>query len=154
MRNETINVNVNALKDIMKEKGYSSRRLAEECGLGHSTIDKYIKAEEFPVPVAKLITLILGCKEDDIRKRPLPSASAIIKDAMINEEVIQLRKEVEALRLDLQNMAKLLLQINKTTQESKAQEELNAEQLSAIFTKSTDINSNVNKIYGKITHKY
>jgi len=144
----------NALKQIMNEKGFTNRKLADACGLGHSTIDKYLHQENAPAHVVRLITLVLGCTEEDLERKPMQSASSIINDAIRSDEIDGLKREISALRTDLQNMAKMLIQINKTANETKAQAELNAEQLTATFNKQTETASNVAKIYGKINHKY
>ena len=153
MKNE-YTLDENKVRALLKEKGLNQKQFAKLCGINESTFANYVNGRRTaPKANVNAICFTLGCTPEDIEKKDV-TASSIITNAMNDEAMASLKREIEGLRLDLQNMAKMLLQINKTVNETKGQAELNAEELKAIFNKQTDCASNVAKIYGKVNHKF
>ena len=64
---ELIDIFADNLRDVMDEQGFSQRALANESGINHSTISRYLKKERMPsVPSVINLSLALDCDIDDL----------------------------------------------------------------------------------------
>lgn len=150
-------MNKELIEKLAKDKFGSVRKLASAMDIPTTSMqNKLIGKSKFTK--AELIALcsLLDVTEDEIKEIPkssstetVPSASSIIQTEEIKAEIKALDDEIRALRNDLSTMAKMLIEINKTTHETSAQANLNADELTSIFSKVGEINGNVTKIYAR-----
>lgn len=145
------------LKEIYTKNGITQKQLAESCGLGMSTLQRYIQYDEAPVTVVKLICLTLGIEESELdfkqeaKKTPsdvLNESKTMDEIAKLSNEFVKLNKRLDSMENDLHTMVRAIIECTKTSNEAKAQVDLNREQIEAVFNKCTDISSNVAKCYG------
>lgn len=142
------------LRDIIKSKGYTLTQFADMSGLHQPDVSRYLNGQRVPsMATINSMCFVLGIGVDDIKQKE-ETASSVIVGAETSEALESLKKEVASLKSDLSMMAKMLIQINKTLNEAKAQSELNKEEITATYNKAVDISSNVAKIYGKLVKKY
>ena len=64
---EFINIFGDNLRDIMEERGFSQRALANESGISHVTISRYLNKERMPTSKSLVnLSLALDCDIDDL----------------------------------------------------------------------------------------
>ena len=64
---EFINIFGDNLRDIMEERGFSQRALANESGISNVTISRFIKKERMPSAKSLVnLSLALDCDIDDL----------------------------------------------------------------------------------------
>lgn len=152
-----IEINGAELNERIKSKFGNQKAFAEATGLAKTTLNDYC-SEKYMPPLTnlKLMCLMLGCNEDDLKKKPVvpkETATSILVNAETQQMVDELLKEIHAFRNEMATLSKFVVDINKKVNEVHAQEQLNAEDMKAIHSKMAEINGNLTKIYAK-TRKY
>lgn len=149
-----LQIDTKKLTEAMKAKGLKQKDLAEATGLDYTTINKYITGASHPSKVSlNAICFALGIAPKDLeleKPKPVSAVDAAIASSQNSEEIKALNEKVDRLQDDLGKLATILLSVQKVGNETKAQAELNQEQIAAVFNKFTEINSTVSKIYAKI----
>jgi len=151
-------LNTELCKEKIRAKYNNQREFASALGIGVTQLSEYVTGKRMPEkPLFKLMAMLLEVSEDDLKEAPkmpvntiqsaVPSATSLIQIDELKGQITSLQDEMRALRNDLSMTAKMLIEINKTAHETKAQAGLNAEELTAIFNKVGEINGNVTKLY-------
>ena len=64
---ELIDIFSDNLRDLMDERGFSQRALANESGINHASISRYLKKERIPTVRALInLSVALECNLDDL----------------------------------------------------------------------------------------
>ena len=148
------------LKEVLDKRDWSQNLLAEKVGLSKSTFSQKINEDKLTETEYRLMCMILGKPEDyfirreeEVKPAANPVQSAIDVSRML-DKIETLEQEVKMLTNSLGDMAKLVIDMHKAVMETKAQSQLNYEEISVAVNKATDINSTVNKISGHLKAKW
>lgn len=154
-------MNTELVKERIRVKYTNQKNFAAAMGMGLTQLNEYVTGKRNPdKPVIKLMSMLLEVSEDEIKSAPkpaktdMPSATSIIQIDELKGQITSLQDEMRALRNDLSMMAKMLIEINKVGHEAKAQVDLNAEELTAIFNKVGEANGTLTKIYANKKRGY
>lgn len=146
-------------KKLVSEKFGSMKKFSDASGISNSSLSEYVNGVKDPTkPNIKLISMMLGVSEKELMEKPksvepVASATNIIVMDEVKEEIEKLNVEIRTLRNELGMMAKMLIEINKTTHETSGQAQLNHDELASIFSKVGEINGNVTKLYAQAKKK-
>ena len=145
------------LQVILKKKGISRKDLAENLGVTVGQVDRYIEGYRKPsVPVLNLMSFIFECDKTDLMIEepeivpPTSQIGVIINNKEINEKVDMLIKRVENTDRDLARLSEVIMDIQRTVKEDKANGELLKEDIHACFEKITSVSSLLGRIHGML----
>ena len=116
------------LKRLIKEKGITRSQLAEQLGISNSHFDRICDGTKNPsLPLFKLLCLTLEVNAADFKKEVQAPATQ-----------------------PAQSQIGMIMDIQRTVKETKAETELVRGDLNSCFEKLTTVSSNTGKIYGKL----
>ena len=156
---QTLPIDGKKLEKFLFDQGYTNAKFAAETGLSKWSISQYINNHQAPSrPSVMAMCGVLGIKYEDIKpevKAPTKSVvSQVLENNSMSAEIKVLNEKIDSLAADMGKLAAIILDIQKVSNEAKAQAQLNHDELTAIFNKATDISSATNKVLGKLIHKY
>jgi len=154
MKANMVEFDASVVKELCAKKQISHAQLAEDIGLSYKAITTYMREGRCQLIFRKSVASYFGVDESILIPIKQKSATEIIQNHDSDVAISEIKSEVQALRNDLSMMAKMLIQINKTVAEGKAQAELNHDDIVALDKRVTEVSSNVAKIYGKLNHRY
>lgn len=152
------NFDGNKLKVIIEKKNIARKSLAEELGLSVGQIDRYIEGYRKPsVPVFNLMTFILECEKDELLieepkkvSNQTSQVGMVIDNHEINQKLDDLIRRVENTDRDLARLSAVIMDIQRTTKEDKANGELLKEDVHACFEKLSNVSSLMGRLHGML----
>ena len=152
------NLDGKKLQKLLEEKGISRKNFSEMVGISAGMIDRYIEGYRKPsLPTFNCMKMILGVEDSDlivtelIEPQNIPgSIGAVIDNAQLIEKVDKLTTLIVQTERDLARLSAVIMDIQRTVKENKAETELVRGDLNSCFEKLTTVSSNTGKIYGKL----
>lgn len=153
------NVDGKKMQKLLEERGISRKQLAGKVGISVGMIDRYIEGYRNPsLPTFNCIRMILGVEEEDllITETPMPQTQApgtigaVIDNAELIDKVDKLTNLVIQTERDMARLSAVIMDIQRTTKETKAETELIKEEQSALFNKLSTVSSSCGKILGTL----
>lgn len=160
---EDIKINELELDRVLKGRNWTRQLLAEKMATSATTLSRKIRYGEFNKMEYRMLCMILGKSEEEmLYKEPVEESmtapeshvQGILNNSATIQAISELKDKIAQMHADMVTMARLVTEMQKAIMETKAQAQLNAEDLKAIESKSVEINSTVNKISGKLNAKY
>lgn len=172
MKAHTILLNKKKVYEVLKQKGYSATTLAEKMGAAPGTLARQISTGMTPTNY-KLMCIMLGVDENELLYNEptepgttnISRTQNIIDTPKILTQLEEVKLAVESLTKSVEIIARAIAQndnetmkaiarIEKATEETKAQAQLNAESLCALESKYSEINGKLNRLIGQSNSKY
>ena len=152
------NLDGKKLQKILEEKDFSRKKLAEMVGISVGTIDRYVEGYRKPsLPTFNCIKMILGVEDSDLliaeinEPQNVPSSiGMVIDNAQLIDKVDKLTTLITQTERDLARLSAVIMDIQRTTKETKAETELLKEEQSALFNKLSTVSSSCGKILGTL----
>lgn len=152
------NLDGKKLQKILEEKDFSRKKLAEMVGISVGMIDRYVEGYRKPsLPTFNCMKMILGVEDSDLliaeinEPQNVPSSiGMVIDNAQLIDKVDKLTTLITQTERDLARLSAVIMDIQRTTKETKAETELLKEEQSAIFNKLSTVSSSCGKILGTL----
>lgn len=152
------NLDGKKLQKLLEEKGISRKNFSEMVGISVGMIDRYVEGYRKPsLPTFNCMKMILGVEDSDLlvtevnEPQNIPgSIGAVIDNAQLIEKVDKLTTLIVQTERDLARLSSVIMDIQRTAKETKAETELVHGDLNSCFEKLTTVSSNTGKIYGKL----
>lgn len=152
------NLDGKKLQKLLEEKGISRKNFSEMVGISVGMIDRYVEGYRKPsLPTFNCMKMLLGVEDSDLlvteisEPQNIPgSIGAVIDNAQLIEKVDKLTTLIIQTERDLARLSSVIMDIQRTTKETKAETELVHGDLNSCFEKLTTVSSNTGKIYGKL----
>ena len=152
------NLDGKKLQKILEEKDFSRKKLAEMVGISVGTSDRYVEGYRKPsLPTFNCIKMILGVEDSDLliaeinEPQNVPSSiGMVIDNAQLIDKVDKLTTLITQTERDLARLSAVIMDIQRTTKETKAETELLKEEQSALFNKLSTVSSSCGKILGTL----
>lgn len=152
------NLDGKKLQKLLEEKGITRKKFSEMVGISAGTIDRYVEGDRKPsLPTFNCMKMILGVEDSDLLitevngSQNIPgSIGAVIDNAQLIEKVDKLTTLITQTERDLARLSAVIMDIQRTTKETKAETELLKEEQSALFNKLSTVSSSCGKILGTL----
>lgn len=152
------NLDGKKLQKILEEKDFSRKKLAEMVGISVGMIDRYVEGYRKPsLPTFNCMKMILGVEDSDLliaeinEPQNVPSSiGMVIDNAQLIDKVDKLTTLITQTERDLARLSAVIMDIQRTTKETKAETELLKEEQSALFNKLSTVSSSCGKILGTL----
>lgn len=152
------NLDGKKLQKLLDEKEISRKKFSEMVGISAGTIDRYVEGDRKPsLPTFNCMKMILGVEDSDLLitevngSQNIPgSIGAVIDNAQLIEKVDKLTTLITQTERDLARLSAVIMDIQRTTKETKAETELLKEEQSALFNKLSTVSSSCGKILGTL----
>lgn len=152
------NLDGKKLQKLLDEKEISRKKFSEMVGISVGMIDRYVEGYRKPsLPTFNCMKMILGVEDSDLlitevnAPQNIPgSIGAVIDNAQLIEKVDKLTTLITQTERDLARLSAVIMDIQRTTKETKAETELIKEEQSALFNKLSTVSSSCGKILGTL----